>query len=156
MGIHGPVYYKRYPASFEKFTPTCQTNQLENCTLAEIENAYDNAILYTDYFLSEDIRLLKNNSTMFETAMFYVSDHGESLGEQGVYLHGMPNFIAPESQQHVPAIIWFDKEFENIDVDSIIKKKDIKFTHDNIFHTILGFMEIETNVYKKDLDILHN
>ena len=97
MGNHGPAYYKRYPVSFEKFNPTCHTNQLEDCTRAEIGNTYDNAILYTDYFLAKVIILLKNQANTFNTTMFYVSDHGESLGENNLYLHGLPYFIAPET-----------------------------------------------------------
>jgi len=156
MGNHGPAYYKRYPPAFEKFLPACRTNQLEDCTMDEIDNAYDNAILYTDYFLSRVIRLLKKNSAKFESAMFYVSDHGESLGENGVYLHGMPTFIAPDAQRRIPAIMWFGKNFSEATVSSLIKKKDKKYTHNNVFHTILGFMEIESSVYEKDLDIVQS
>lgn len=156
MGNHGPAYYKRYPSAFEKFSPTCKTNQLENCSKEEIDNAYDNAILYTDYFLSEVIKLLKDNNPKFESAMFYVSDHGESLGEHGVYLHGLPNFIAPDAQRHVPAIMWFGNNFEEIDMKSLANKSSRKYTHDNIFHTVLGFMEIETSIYDKEMDIIHS
>ncbi len=88
MGNHGPAYYKRYPKSFEKFKPADKTNNLDTCSAEEIINAYDNAILYTDYFLSHVIKLLKQNDAKFETAMIYASDHGESLGENGLYLHG--------------------------------------------------------------------
>ncbi len=156
MGNHGPAYYKRYPPAFEKFLPACGTNQLEDCTMDEIDNAYDNAILYTDYFLSKVIGLLKKNNAKFEPAMFYVSDHGESLGENGVYLHGMPTFIAPDAQRRIPAIMWFGKNFSEATVSSLIKKRDKKYTHNNVFHTILGFMEIETSVYEKELDIVQS
>jgi len=97
MGNHGPAYSKRYPPAFERFTPTCTTNQLNECTNEEIGNAYDNAILYTDAFLARVITLLKNNSQKFETAMAYFSDHGESLGEYGLYLHGLPYAMAPRT-----------------------------------------------------------
>jgi len=155
MGNHGPAYYKRYPPAFEKFLPACRTNQLENCSKDEIDNAYDNAILYTDYFLSKVIGLLKQNSAKFESAMFYVSDHGESLGENGVYLHGMPNFIAPDAQRRVPAIMWFGNNFKE-KVSSLVKKKGRKYSHDNVIHTILGFMEIKTSVYEEAMDIVHS
>ena len=112
-GNHGPAYYKRYPKEFEKFTPVCKSNQLEDCTPEQIENAYANAILYTDYFLSRAIDLLKRNSNAFETAMVYMSDHGESLGEKGLYLHGLPYFMAPNSQKHVAAFMWFGDTFKN-------------------------------------------
>ncbi len=155
MGNHGPAYYKRYPPAFEKFTPTCKSNQLETCSKKEIENAYDNAILYTDYFLSKVIELLKQNDSQFETAMFYISDHGESLGENGLYLHGLPYFIAPDIQKHVAAIMWFGKNVEGINVNLLKQKINQKYSHDNIFHTVLGFMKAQTAVYDKKMDILH-
>ncbi len=154
MGNHGPAYYKRYPPSFEKFKPACLTNQLENCSKEEINNAYDNAILYTDYFLSKVIQVLKANNPQFETALFYVSDHGESLGEHGVYLHGLPHFIAPDEQLWVPAIMWFGKNFNEPNIKSLSGKRDKQYSHDHIFHTILGFMEIETALYDKEMDII--
>lgn len=155
MGNHGPAYYKRYPAAFEKFKPVCKTNQLENCSKEEIDNTYDNAILYTDYFLSRVVTLLKQNDEQFETAMIYVSDHGESLGEHHLYLHGMPNMIAPESQRHVPGIIWIGNHFDEIDLQGLKLKKDHKYTHDNIFHTLLGIFEVTTSVYDPQLDIIN-
>ena len=154
MGNHGPAYYKRYPKSFEKFTPTCKTNQLEECTEEEINNAYDNAILYTDYFLSKVIHLLQQYSNQFETAMLYFSDHGESLGENHLYLHGLPYFMAPEVQKHIPAIMWFGDGFK-IDKDTIKNNTTKEYSHDNIFHTLLGLMEVETEVYDERMDIAY-
>jgi lipid A ethanolaminephosphotransferase len=154
MGNHGPAYYQRYPASFEKFTPVCRTNLLEECSEEEITNTYDNAILYTDYFLSETIQLLKKNTDRFETAMIYISDHGESLGENGVYLHGMPNFMAPAAQRNVGAIFWFGESYEDIDRNALAKKTGGAYSHDNLFHTILGLLEIRTSVYNGNLDIV--
>ncbi len=157
MGNHGPAYYKRYPKRFEVFTPTCDTNQLEQCSLAEIENAYDNAILYTDYFLSKTIALLKRHSEQFEATMFYISDHGESLGESGLYLHGLPYMIAPETQKHVPMIMWFSDSFDNrqeVGFKALQNDIDVKYSHDNIFHTLLGLLEVDTPVYDKSMDIL--
>ncbi len=154
MGNHGPAYYKRYPKSFEKFTPVCKSNQLEQCTPQEITNAYDNAILYTDYFLSRVIAFLKQNDEKFETAMFYVSDHGESLGEKGLYLHGFPYAIAPEAQTHVPALMWFGKNFA-IDRATLRKKAQQSYSHDSYFHTVLNFTEIDSKVYNPELDILY-
>ena len=154
MGNHGPDYYKRYPATFEKFTPVCRTNLLEDCTKEQITNTYDNAILYTDYFLSETIKLLKKNSDRFETAMFYLSDHGESLGENGVYLHGLPNFMAPENQRKVGAILWFGDSYDDIDKVALAKKTDKTYSHDHLFHTVLGLLEVKSSVYDKSLDIV--
>jgi len=153
MGNHGPAYYKRYPKSFDIFKPTCNTNQLESCSAEEINNSYDNVILYTDYFLSEVIRLLKANTAAFEPALLYVSDHGESLGDNGLYLHGLPYRLAPDEQKHVAALMWFGDSF-HVDVSAIRKKAMQRFTHDNIFHTLLGVMEVETQVYDKEKDIL--
>lgn len=155
MGNHGPAYFKRYPKEFEQFIPVCESNQLENCTAEEINNAYDNAILYTDYFLSETIEFLKKYDEEFETGMIYVSDHGESLGEMSLYLHGLPNFIAPDTQRNVPEIIWLGKNYE-VSNESLSLKKDMPISHDNLFHTILGLLELETDIYNPELDIVHS
>ena len=155
MGNHGPAYYKRYPKEFEKFTPVCKTNQLEKCTAEEIGNAYDNALLYTDYFLSKVIDLLKQNSGMFEAAMIYLSDHGESLGESGLYLHGLPYSMAPDEQKRIGAVMWFGDSFK-IDKNALRAKSGNTYSQDNLFHTILGLMEIETEVYDQSLDFIHH
>jgi lipid A ethanolaminephosphotransferase len=157
MGNHGPAYYKRYPKEFEKFTPVCKTNQLEKCTQEEVGNAYDNAILYTDYFLSKVINFLKPYSENYETGMVYMSDHGESLGENGIYLHGLPYFMAPDEQTHIGALMWFDGQIKDrVDIEKLNTYKNNSFSQDNLFHTLLGLFEVETEVYKKDMDILHN
>ena len=154
MGNHGPAYYKRYPTEFEKFRPACQSNDLSQCSKEEIGNAYDNAILYTDHFLGKAIDLLKRNDKNFETALFYLSDHGESLGEGGIYLHGLPRAMAPDAQLHVPAILWFGSGFDDIDRPALERKRHARFTHDNLFHTVLGILEIRTAIYQPNLDIL--
>jgi lipid A ethanolaminephosphotransferase len=154
MGNHGPAYYKRYPDKFEKFKPACKTNDLAACSLDEIGNAYDNAVLYTDYFLDETIKFLQANEPKFEVAMVYVGDHGESLGENGLYLHGMPNFIAPLTQRKVPLIIWLGEHYLRIKIEQLEQRKAEPLTHDNIFHTILGMMQVETKLYNPKLDIL--
>jgi len=155
MGSHGPAYYKRYPSEFEVFKPVCKTSQLNECTDEQINNAYDNSLIYTDYFLSKVIELLKENSENSDTAMFYISDHGESLGEGGLYLHGMPYIIAPEEQIKVPAFLWLDESISKLlDLDQIIKKSELKQSHDNLFHTLLGLMDVETELYNKDLDLI--
>ncbi|MFW3406470.1 phosphoethanolamine transferase [Aliarcobacter butzleri] len=158
MGNHGPAYYKRYPKEFEKFTPVCKTNQLEECTQEEIGNAYDNAVLYTDYFLSKAINFLKPYSKTKKTALFYISDHGESLGENGIYLHGMPYAIAPKEQINVASFIWLGEGemSKDYDINKLISYKDKDFSQDNLFHTLLGLFEVETKIYKKDMDILND
>ena len=150
MGNHGPAYYKRYPKEFEKFKPVCKTNQIEKCTQEEVSNAYDNAILYTDYFLTKVIEFLKPYSKDNEVAMLYMSDHGESLGEGGVYLHGLPYFMAPDAQKHIGSMIWFG---DSNKTDKFSHIENMKFSQDNLFHTLLGLFDIDTEVYnnKKDM-----
>lgn len=155
MGNHGPAYYKRYPKEFEKYTPVCQTNQLEDCSKEEINNAYDNAILYTDHFLAKTIDVLKRNTPKFETGLFYLSDHGESLGEFDVYLHGLPMFIAPDAQRHVPAVMWFSDNFSGVNEQALRASKDRTMNQDWVFHTLLGLFDVSTDVYKPKLDILN-
>ncbi|MDX9797027.1 MAG: sulfatase-like hydrolase/transferase, partial [Arcobacteraceae bacterium] len=131
-------------------------NQLEKCTQEEISNAYDNAILHTDWFLSQVINFLKPYSSSHETAMVYMADHGESLGENGLYLHGLPYFMAPESQTRVASLIWFGDEFkEEFDIKTLKQNANKPFSQDNLFHTLLGIFEVETDIYNKNLDILH-
>ena len=154
MGNHGPAYYKRYPKAYEKFKPTCLTNQVEECLKHEIVNAYDNSILYTDNFLTKTIQLLKKYNQTHQTAMLYMSDHGESLGEHGIYLHGLPYFIAPEAQTHIASLVWFgEKMKQHLDIDNIKKKSHISYSQDNLFHTILGLFHVKTKVYEKDMDM---
>ena len=154
MGNHGPAYYKRYPPAFEKFLPVCKDSDLGRCSNEAIGNAYDNAILYTDDFLGKTIDLLKRNDDGFETALFYVSDHGESLGENGIYLHGLPRAVAPESQTHVPAVLWLGRHFDDVDLAALRRKTGQRLSHDNVVHTMLGLMEINTEVYRRELDLL--
>ena len=154
MGSHGPAYHRRYPPAFEKFRPACRESDLSLCTREEIGNAYDNTILYTDHFLSGAIELLKRNDTRFDTALFYVSDHGESLGENGVYLHGLPKAIAPEAQLRVPAILWFGSGFHQANPQALRRNSALRFSHDHVFHTLLGLFEIESAAYTPEKDLL--
>jgi len=156
MGNHGPAYYKRYEKSYEIFKPICKTNQLEKCSKTEISNAYDNAILYTDYFLSKTINLLKKYDNNYKTALIYMSDHGESLGENGVYLHGLPYFMAPSSQTHIASIMWFGEKFKNdIDISKLKQISNNDFSQDNLFSTLLGIFNVQTKVYDQKMDILN-
>jgi lipid A ethanolaminephosphotransferase len=155
-GSHGPAYYLRYPESFELYEPVCETSQLDKCPRQEIINAYDNSILYTDYFLSLVIGFLKNNSDKFDTAMIYVSDHGESLGENNIYLHGLPYHIAPDEQKRVPFILWFSKGFEDaygIDRRHLESISAARHSHDNLFDSVLGLLDIQTKEYDPREDI---
>lgn len=155
MGNHGPAYYKRYPKSFERFTPVCRTSDLGSCSSIEITNAYDNAILYTDYFLSKVIALLKKNNAKFETAMMYLADHGESLGEYGVFLHGMPYVLAPDAQKHVPAVLWLGPAFrKELRMDAMEARRKQRWSQDNVFSTLLGFFEVRSEAYDPHKDLL--
>ncbi|MGI0116318.1 phosphoethanolamine transferase [Zooshikella sp. RANM57] len=145
MGSHGPAYFKRYPTRFEKFKPACHSIELSTCTREEIINAYDNGILYTDYFLSQVISLLKANTAQYETAMFYVSDHGESLGEHNVYLHGLPYWFAPDTQTHVPLITWVGPN-STIDYSRSLTLKERPNSHDDIAKTLLDVFELKTDI----------
>jgi lipid A ethanolaminephosphotransferase len=145
MGNHGPEYYRRYPKAFERFKPACQTGELRDCSKQEIDNAYDNAILYTDYFLSEVISFLKKYDSTHETAMLYIADHGESLGEHGIYLHAAPYMMAPKEQTHVPAIVWAGKSFD-YRLDDIKSYQDHALSHDDLFCTILASYELNSHI----------
>jgi len=143
MGSHGPEYYKRYPAEFEYFKPVCKTNKLGDCTEEEITNAYDNTIRYTDHFLAQTIALIKKNDNNFETGLLYISDHGESLGESGIYLHGMPYAIAPDAQKHIGVILWGGKYFD-FPIKNVTLAKDKEHTQDQIYCTLLSLFEVKT------------
>lgn len=157
IGSHGPTYYLRYPQSHRKFVPDCQKSDIQNCTHDELINTYDNTILYTDYILSEVVKLLQAEQPKFNTAMMYISDHGESLGESGMYLHGAPYAIAPEQQTHVPFLMWLPSQFakaNDINKQCIINEaKKGGYSQDNIFDTLLGTMHISSKDYTPKRDI---
>jgi lipid A ethanolaminephosphotransferase len=153
MGNHGPEYYRRFPKEFEKFTPMCMTGELQDCSQEEIGNSYDNAILYTDYFLSNVIDLLKKYDETHATTMLYVSDHGESLGENGFYLHAAPYLIAPKEQTHVPAIMWMGKNFD-YKKEQLVPYKDYALSHDDVFCSLLVAFEIDAKMCEAKKDIL--
>ncbi|OSM06774.1 putative phosphatidylethanolamine:Kdo2-lipid A phosphoethanolamine transferase [Magnetofaba australis IT-1] len=147
MGNHGPAYYKRYTAEFEHFKPACPTAELSECTDPQIVNAYDNAIVATDNFLARAIDLLKHNDGEFETALLYISDHGESLGEKGLYLHGMPYLFAPKEQTHVAALLWAG-ESSDIDFEATQKLRDVDSSHDAVAGMLLSLFEISSDAPK--------
>ncbi len=155
-GSHGPAYAKRYPPAFAKFTPECLSDQVQSCDQQNVVNAYDNTILYTDYFLAKTIQLLKANARNFNSSMLYVSDHGESLGENGIYLHGLPYALAPEEQKHVPMMLWLSdgyKQAYHIDENCLAHKNSGNLSHDNLFHSVLGLTGVATSVYQPEHDI---
>ncbi|WP_279480161.1 phosphoethanolamine--lipid A transferase [Aureimonas sp. SK2] len=154
LGSHGPTYFQRYPKDFERFTPACHTAEFADCERQEIINAYDNTILYTDHVLAEVIDQLKAR-TDFETSMLYLSDHGESLGENGIYLHAMPYMLAPSTQTHVPMIAWVSDGFARtmgLNTACLSGRRDAALSHDNLFHTLLGLNDVRTAVYDAEMD----
>ena len=153
LGNHGPWYSKRYPKEFERFKPVCKKGELNECTQEEIDNAYDNAILYTDYFLAQTIKFLKQYDGQYETAMLYVADHGESLGENGVYLHAAPYEIAPKEQTHVPAILWLGQHFD-YHLDQVKPYENYALSHDDVFCTILTAFELKSQTCNAKVDWL--
>lgn len=155
LGNHGPAYYSRYPAAFRQFTPACETSDLDRCSRGEIVNAYDNAVLYTDDFLARTIRFLDEQGGR-DTALIYLSDHGESLGEDGLYLHGVPYAIAPDTQTHVPMLMWLSPGFSaarGIDTACLKARSNDDVSQDNLFHSVLGLMQVRTPEYDPALDL---
>jgi len=157
IGSHGPAYSERYPPEFEKFKPACHSNQLQRCTAQEVVNAYDNTIAYTDHLLARTIEMLRGASDRVDSMLFYVSDHGESLGEQGLYLHGLPYTFAPDTQKQVPMLMWLSSSYmaRSRTAPDCVKSQAAKsFSHDNIYHTMLGAAEVRNISYDSNLDIL--
>lgn len=156
MGNHGPAYFKRYPPEFRRFTPDCATAQLRDCTREEVVNAYDNAILYTDHVLAQIVTSLAPSGDRMNSAMLYVSDHGESLGEKGLYLHGIPYAIAPSQQTHVPMVLWLSPALTStgdVSARCVHGRADEQYSHDNLFHSVLGLLNVRTAAYRPERDL---
>ncbi len=154
MGSHGPAYYKRSPPNHKKFLPECTSNALSSCDKQALINAYDNSIAYTDHFISQVVSWLQTQHQ--PTALWYVSDHGESLGEKGIYLHGMPYKMAPKEQTHVPMALWVSQGMRQrwaLDETCLRTQQDKPWSHDNLFHTLLGSADVQTGLYQPQLDI---
>lgn len=155
-GSHGPAYYVDSPPEAKVWLPECDQASLTGCDSQSINNAYDNTIVYTDYFLAQVIDLMKAESDRYDTAMLYVSDHGESLGEKGLYLHGMPYAVAPSEQTKVPMIFWGSSGFyasHSIDETCLRASADRPWSHDAIFHSILSIFDIVSPAYDRSSDI---
>ena len=158
IGSHGPTYYNRYPPAFRRYTPTCDTSEIQSCSQEQLKNSYDNTILYVDYIVDKAIKLLQSKQDKFTTSLVYLSDHGESLGENGVYLHGLPYTIAPETQKHVPMLVWLSDDYQKrygINYSCLQKQaKENDYSQDNLFSTMLGMTGVETQEYRAADDIL--
>lgn len=156
MGSHGPAYFKRSKAEFQKFKPTCNSNAIQGCTSAELINSYDNSIVYTDHVLSELMNTLKT-TTNYQTGLWYLSDHGESTGEHGLYLHGSPYAIAPTQQTHVPMLMWFSPAWQknnSAQYTCLMAQKSQKLSQDNLFPSMLSLLGIQTQVIDEKNNML--
>ncbi|WP_310460453.1 phosphoethanolamine--lipid A transferase [Sphaerotilus sp.] len=157
LGNHGPSYFRRYPEAFAKFQPACTQDDLRQCSPAEIVNAYDNALLYTDHVLATLIGQLQARAATVDSAVVYVSDHGESLGEANLFLHGLPYAIAPDVQKQVPMVMWFSEgmaQATGLDTDCLRRRAAQPAAHDHLFHTVLGLADVRTALYAPDWDLL--
>jgi len=142
---HGPSYNQKYPPQFEVFSPVCSSVELANCSQEELINAYDNTIVYTDYILHRIIEELKPLKD-YKSTMLFVSDHGESLGEKNLYMHGIPLSIAPKEQIEIPFIVW-------VSDDSKLLKPLKKVSQHHVFHSVLNFLNIESPIYEEEMNI---
>lgn len=143
---HGPTYNKKYPPQFETFKPVCNSVELANCSEEELFNAYDNTIVYTDYILHrviEDLKQLKE----YKSTMLFVSDHGESLGEKNLYMHGVPMSFAPKEQYEIPFIVWMS------DNSGKQLKANEKLSQNYVFHSVLNFLNIQSPIYDENMNI---
>ena len=159
MGSHGPAYFKRAPAAVKPFLPECLSVTLTDCPPEQLVNGYDNSIAYTDVFLDRTLTWLHRlgNSGSFDAGLIYVSDHGESLGENGLYLHGVPYAFAPMQQTHVPMVAWLSAGLQQrtgVRTDCLRQRAAEPLSHDNVFHTVLGVMDVTTRVRQDALDML--
>jgi len=156
IGNHGPAYYRRFPPAFARFTPYCQQDDLQRCSTEEIVNAYDNALLYTDHFLATLIGKLQSMSGSVDSVLVYMSDHGESLGESGLFLHGMPFAIAPAVQREVPMLMWLSAaapQAVGLDLACLRNKASAPVKHDHLFHTLLGLLDVQTTLHEAAWDL---
>ena len=151
MGSHGPAYYKRSPADRKPFTPECTTNVLQQCDRAALINAYDNSIAYTDHVLARVVGWLERQRAAYEPTLLYVSDHGESLGENNLYLHGLPYAVAPLEQKHVPMLLW---PLAGPQAECLRAHRQAALSHDHLFHSVLGLLGIAAAEYQPRLDAL--
>lgn len=158
MGSHGPAYYKRPTEAFQRFKPSCDTNAIQGCSSEALINSYDNTILYTDFVLSQLIQTLEQNNN-YQTGLWYLSDHGESTGERGMYLHGAPYSIAPSQQTHIPMLMWFSNQWKTEQPElekCLVNQKSSQLSQDNLFPTLLSILNIKSATIDPKLNMLQN
>ena len=154
IGSHGPTYYRRYPDAHRLYAPDCPRSDIQNCSSQELINTYDNTIAYSDYINSKIIELA--DATHFDATVVYVSDHGESLGDGGVYLHGLPYRFAPEAQTRVPMWAWTNHHAQGLRNCLAPFTEPTLASHDNVFHTLLGMMGVSSSAHNPELDLTNN
>jgi lipid A ethanolaminephosphotransferase len=144
---HGPEYYSNTPHAFKKFWPECQTVEMSRADYSELVNAYDNTILYTDYLVHSVIETLRRDFPDRRSCVIFISDHGESLGEGGQYMHGAPIKWAPSEQLDIPFLVWVSDNAET-------KVKRIgEAGHHHVYHSVLKFLGLETPFYDESKNV---
>lgn len=141
-------YNSHYTDEFERYTPVIKSRVVSSNTQEEMINSYDNTILYTDFFIKETIDLIRDKKSI----LIFLSDHGESLGEDGYYLHG-----ADRPELHYPAaFVWYSDKYAQSFPDMIENLKDNsdkKYRSDYLFHSIIDAADITTEYIEPQLSI---
>jgi lipid A ethanolaminephosphotransferase len=160
LGSHGPAYFNRHPDAFAPFQPECRHDDLRRCSVQAVVNAYDNSLRYTDHVLASAITTLRAHADRVDSALVYVSDHGESLGEHNLFLHGLPYAIAPDVQKKVPMVWWTSPGLERA---AGLREGCLRPTleaaaarplsHDQLFHSVLGLLDLRTALHEPALDL---
>ena len=156
-GQHGPAYYKGSRKETKAFSPECEAADLASCSLESVRNAYDNAVRETDTVLADIIETLRRaDASGVPTGMLWVSDHGESLGEKGLFLHGAPYFMAPDEQKEVPMVMWISDAFAStfsVDRTALVRASRGEASHENLYSTVLGLLRVESTTYRAEYDL---
>lgn len=156
-GSHGPAYYKRYPPAGRRFEPTCDANEIQRCGVEALRNTYDYGIAYTSEVLAKQIDLLAAQAGRVDSVLLYISDHGESLGERNIYLHGLPRMLASREQTHVPMLAWLlPGAWQRLGVnEAALRQLAMQpLTHDNLAPTLLGLLGVRTSAVRVELDLM--
>ena len=156
MGSHGPAYFKRSKTPYQPFQPTCNSNAIQGCSAEELKNSYDNSIVYTDHVLAQIIETLKQQK-QYQTGFWYLSDHGESTGEHGLYVHGAPYSMAPTQQTHVPMLMWFSdiwQQYNARQLSCLKTQTGQARSQDHLFPSLLSLLDIKTQVTEAKNDML--
>ena len=141
---HGPAYNTNYPPEFEVFTPVSNTVEMSKVSQEELDNAYDNSIVYTDWIIHQVIDIVRETGR--RGCVLFVSDHGESLGENNLYMHGVPFSMAPREQIEIPFIVWTSDK-------SLHLKELPEVGQHHVFHSVLDFFGVDSPVFDESLSV---